>query len=79
MTVKSTMSENRNIHESASRLLTEDSQSHDHIFIYRNGRLRVLDTRWFRAAECDTDYYLMLPKFRQRLAVNKETMNIFLI
>jgi hypothetical protein len=38
-------------------------------------RLSVLDVRSFRAADCDTDYYLVVAKVRERLAVNKDHRN----
>jgi hypothetical protein len=31
----------------------------------------VLDVQSFRAADCDTDHYLVVAKVRERLAVNK--------
>jgi len=34
--------------------------------IFENNRLRSL-----KAADCDTDYYLMVAKVRERLAVSK--------
>jgi hypothetical protein len=33
----------------------------------------MLDVRPFRAANCDTDYYLMVAKVKERLAVSKQT------
>jgi hypothetical protein len=33
----------------------------------------VHDVRSFRAAECDTDQYLVVAKFRERMAVSKQT------
>jgi hypothetical protein len=32
----------------------------------------ILDVRLFRAADCDTDYYLVVAKVRERLAVSKQ-------
>jgi hypothetical protein len=32
-----------------------------------------LDARWFRATDCNTDHYLVVAKFRERLAVSKQT------
>jgi hypothetical protein len=33
----------------------------------------------FRAADCDTDHYLVVAKVRERLAVSKQTMHRFLM
>jgi hypothetical protein len=35
----------------------------------------ILDVRSFRAADCDTDHYLVVAKVSERLAVNKQTMH----
>jgi hypothetical protein len=32
----------------------------------------ILDVRPFRAADCDTDHYLVVTKVRERLAVSKQ-------
>jgi hypothetical protein len=32
----------------------------------------ILDVRSFRAADCDTDHYLVVTKVRERLAVSKQ-------
>jgi hypothetical protein len=32
----------------------------------------ILDVRSFRAADCDTDHYLVVAKVRERLAVSKQ-------
>jgi hypothetical protein len=37
----------------------------------------VLAVRSFRAADCDTDHYLVVAKVRERLAVNKERLHRF--
>jgi hypothetical protein len=38
-----------------------------------NGRhLSVHDVQSFRAANCDTDHYLVVAKVKERLAVNKQ-------
>jgi hypothetical protein len=44
----------------------------DHILIDRRRHSSVLDVRSFRAADCDTDHSLVVAKFRERLAVNKQ-------
>jgi hypothetical protein len=43
-----------------------------HILIDRQRHSSVLDVQSFRAADCDSDYYLVVAKVRQRLAVNKQ-------
>jgi hypothetical protein len=42
----------------------------DNILVDRRRRSNVLDVRSLRAADYDTDYYLVLAKVRERLAVN---------
>jgi hypothetical protein len=41
--------------------------------IDRRRHSSVLDVRSFRAADCDTDHYLVVAKVRERLAVSKQT------
>jgi hypothetical protein len=41
------------------------------------GKPTVLDVRLFRAADCDTDHYLVVAKVRERLAVNKQRSHRF--
>jgi hypothetical protein len=43
----------------------------DHILIDRRRHSSILDVRSFRGADCDTDYYLVVTKVRERLAVSK--------
>jgi endonuclease/exonuclease/phosphatase family metal-dependent hydrolase len=44
----------------------------DHILVDRRRHSSVLDVRSFRAADCDSDHYLVVAKVRERLAVNKQ-------
>jgi hypothetical protein len=49
----------------------------DHILIDRRRHSSVLDVRSLRAADCDTDHYLVVAQFRERLAVNKQRSHKF--
>jgi hypothetical protein len=49
----------------------------DHILIDRRRHSSVLDDRSFRAADCDTDHYLVVAKIKERLAVNKQGSHKF--
>jgi hypothetical protein len=44
----------------------------DHILVDRRKHLNVLDVRSFRAADCESDHYLVVAKVRERQAVNKQ-------
>jgi hypothetical protein len=41
--------------------------------IDRRRHSSILDVRSFRAADCDTDHYLVVAKVREILAVSKQT------
>jgi hypothetical protein len=43
----------------------------------RRRNSNVLDFRSFRAADCDTNHYLVVAKVRERLAVSKQTTYSF--
>jgi hypothetical protein len=45
----------------------------DHILIDRRRHSSILDVPSSRAADCDTDYYLVVAKVKERLAVSKQT------
>jgi hypothetical protein len=48
-----------------------------HISIDRKRHSNILDIRSFRAADCDTDHYLVAAKIRERLAVSKKIIHRF--
>jgi hypothetical protein len=50
----------------------------DHILIDGRWHLNILDVRSFRAADCDTDHYLVVAKVRERLAVSKQQHTEFI-
>jgi hypothetical protein len=47
----------------------------DHILIDRKWHSSILDVRSFRAADCDSDHYLVVAKVSERLAVSKQTIH----
>jgi hypothetical protein len=68
----------RNIHKHT--WTSPDGNTHnqiDHILIDRRRYSSVLDVRSLRAADCDTDHYLVVAKIRERLAVNKQKSHKF--
>jgi hypothetical protein len=70
--IKSTMFPHRNIHKYA--WISPDGKTHnqtDNILKERRRHSSVLDIRSFRAADCDTDHYLVVAKIRERLTVNE--------
>jgi len=72
LVVKSTMFPYQNIHK--YNRTSPDGKTHnqiDHVLIDRRCHLSLLDVRSFREAICDTDHYLVIAKFRERLAVGK--------
>jgi hypothetical protein len=61
-------------------LTSPDGNTHnqiDHILIDRRRHSSVLDVRSFRAADCDTDHYLVVAKIREKISVNKQGSHRF--
>jgi len=57
-----------------------DGKTHnqiDHILIDRRWNSSVRDVQSFRGADCDIDLYLVVAKFRERLAVSKQAAQNF--
>jgi exonuclease III len=72
LTVESTMLPHRNIHKYT--WMSSNGKIHnqiDHILVDGRRHSNVLDVRSFRAADCDSDLYLVVAKVKQRLAMNK--------
>jgi hypothetical protein len=70
----------RNIHK--YNWTSPDGKTHnqiDHILVDRRRHSNVLDVRSFRAADCDSDHYLLVAKFRERLAVKKQRSQRFVM
>jgi hypothetical protein len=75
---KSTMFLHQNVHKYT--LTSPDWKTHlqiDHSLVDRRRHSNVLDVRTFRAADCDSDHYLVVANFWQRIAVNKQRSHRF--
>jgi 3-methyladenine DNA glycosylase Mpg len=74
MTVKSTMFARRNIEKYTRTLLDGKTHSQsDHGLKDRQRNSSALNVQSFRAADYDTNHYLVVGKVGKRLAVNKQT------
>jgi hypothetical protein len=68
----------RNIHKYT--WTSPDGKTHnqiDHILVDRRRHSNVLEVRSYRAADCDTEHYLVVAKVREKLAVNKQISHRF--
>jgi len=78
LAVNSTMSPLQNIHKHTQT--SPDGKTHnqiDHILIDRRWHSSVLDVQSFSGADCDTGHCLVVAKFTERLAVNKQVTQKF--
>jgi hypothetical protein len=76
--VKSTMFPHRHIHKYT--WTSPDGKTHnriDHILVERRRHSNVVDVRSFRAADCDSDHYLVVGNVRERLAMKKQSSQRF--
>jgi hypothetical protein len=76
LTVTSTIFPHRNIHKFT--LTYPDGKTHnqfDHILKDRRRHSSTRDVRSLRTVDCDTNHYRVVVKFRERLAVTKQTMH----
>jgi hypothetical protein len=76
--VNSTMIPHRNIYQHS--WTTPDGKTYnriDHILKERRLHSGILDVRFFRGADCDTDHCLVVENVRVRLAVKKEVTQMF--
>ena len=48
-----------------------------HILMERKWHSSILDVLRFRGADCDTDYYPVVAKVREKFAVNKQSAQKF--
>jgi hypothetical protein len=59
--------------------MSPDVKTHNqtvHILVDRRRHSNILNVLSFRAADCDSDHYLVVAKVRERLAVNEQRSQI---
>jgi endonuclease/exonuclease/phosphatase family metal-dependent hydrolase len=70
--VKSTTFPHRDIHKHT--WTSPDGVTHnqlDHVLIDKRRHSNILEVRFFRGADCDTDHYLLVAKLREKISVSK--------
>jgi hypothetical protein len=72
LSVKSMMFVYRNIHTYNFTSPRWENPQSDWQYSERGRHSSVLDVRSFRAADCDSDHYLVVAKVKERLTVNKQ-------
>jgi endonuclease/exonuclease/phosphatase family metal-dependent hydrolase len=78
LVVKNTMFPHQNVHKYTwTSPVGKTYNQIDHILIDRRWHSSILDVRSFRGADCDTDYYLVVAKVREKLAVIKQQAQKF--
>jgi hypothetical protein len=78
LVVKSMMFPHRDIHKYTWTSPDGKTQNQiDHILKDRRRQSNILDVRSFRGDDCDTDYYLVVAKVREKLAVSKQAAQNF--
>jgi hypothetical protein len=78
LVIKSTMFPNRDVLKYT--WTSPKGKTHnqiDHVLIDRRWHSSTLDLRSCRGANCDADHYLVVVKFRERLAVRKQAAENF--
>jgi hypothetical protein len=62
----------RDIHKHTWTSLDDVTRSQiNHVLIEKRRHSNILDVRFFRGADCDTDHYLVVAKLRKRLSLSK--------
>jgi len=78
LVVKSTMFLHRNIHKYTCTSPDVNTQNQVvHMLIDKRWHSSTLDARSFRGADCNTDHYLVVSKFMERLTISKQLAQKF--
>jgi len=78
LVVKSTMFLHHNIRKyTCTSPVRKTHYQTDYILIDRRWHSSILNVRSLRGADCDTDYYLVVAKVRERMAVSRQSAQKF--